>query len=48
VPLFEPRSSDPLVQNPQLFSGDGIHPNDEGYAVWYGRIKEKIDNILNA
>jgi lysophospholipase L1-like esterase len=48
VPLFEPRSSDPFVQNPQLFSGDGIHPNDEGYAVWYGRIKEKIDNILNA
>ena len=44
VPLFVERSDDPLfVKSGPLFAPDGIHPNDDGYAMWYQKIKTTIE-----
>jgi lysophospholipase L1-like esterase len=33
-------------QYPELFSDDGLHPSDIGYAIWAHAILVKIENIL--
>jgi lysophospholipase L1-like esterase len=43
VPLWVPREQDPLSRDPdRLVARDLMHPNDEGYGVWY----EKIHAVL--
>lgn len=46
VPLYTTRSIDPLRQRGFHFAPDGIHPNDQGYEIWYGMIKAAIDPKL--
>jgi lysophospholipase L1-like esterase len=43
VPLFSETAFEPLLRNGhQFFSVDGIHPNDEGYGVWYEKIRTTV------
>ncbi|MDO8624361.1 MAG: SGNH/GDSL hydrolase family protein [bacterium] len=43
VPLWQRREHDPLLQAPErLFARDGLHPNDEGYGLWYQKIKQAL------
>ncbi len=43
IPLFRERKDDPLAEpGTQLFSADGTHPNDEGYARWYDSIRSGV------
>lgn len=47
IPLFVEKKDDPLPQNPtKLYASDGIHPSDEGYGIWYEKIKSGILNHL--
>ncbi len=47
VSLYELAENDPLAKDPRrLFSADKIHPSDEGYGIWYARIKEVITPYL--
>ncbi len=47
IPLFAPKSEDPLHSNPDhFFSSDGIHPNDEGYGVWYEKIRQPLVHLI--
>lgn len=41
VPLFAESPKEPLT--PRHFAPDGSHPNDEGYAIWYEKIKSTIE-----
>jgi lysophospholipase L1-like esterase len=41
--LFEEREREVLHKNPnRFFSSDKTHPNDEGYAIWYEKIRRII------
>ncbi len=49
IDLFRERADDPFVRDPQrLHAADGLHPSDEGYALWYddlrrqGRLAERV------
>ncbi len=43
IPLFSERNDDELVTNPKKYiSSDLIHPNDEGYGIWYNKIKSVL------
>ncbi len=43
IPLYAERADDPLTRDPRtLFSHDGIHPSDAGYAYWYQKIRAAI------
>lgn len=43
--LFTGASSNPFTENPKrYFALDGLHPNGEGYLLWYNLIKEVILN----
>ncbi len=49
IPLYQEKDTDPLYQDVErYFAPDGLHPNDEGYGLWYNKIKpivvEKINN----
>jgi lysophospholipase L1-like esterase len=47
ISLYALPGNDPLAKNPsRLFAGDRIHPNDEGYGIWYSKIKEVIPTYL--
>lgn len=35
VNLFHERGEDPFVKEPGLNAGDGLHPSDAGYRVWF-------------
>jgi lysophospholipase L1-like esterase len=42
VNLNEAKTSDPFVQNPEVFlSPDGLHPSSLGYKYWFKKILEK-------
>lgn len=35
VRLYQPREEDPFAQRPrEMHAADGLHPSDEGYALW--------------
>ncbi len=41
VDLFEPKESDPFVLEPdRYYAADFFHPSDDGYGVWFARIKK--------
>lgn len=43
ISLFAEKNDDPFAKQPQLlYSKDGIHPNDEGYGIWYDKINPYI------
>lgn len=39
VNLYLEKEDDPLPQNSH-YAPDGIHPNDEGYGIWYKKIRD--------
>jgi lysophospholipase L1-like esterase len=39
VNLFHERDDDPFVQDPSLNASDGLHPGDEGYALWWQQLQ---------
>lgn len=45
VPLHEPLNTDNLIHPTSLFTYDGIHPNDEGYGIWYKKLKVELEKI---
>ncbi len=48
VPLFAEQQDEPLYQNnTSHFSSDQIHPDDEGYKLWYQQIKQKAAPYLS-
>lgn len=38
VPLYANKDLDPLKWNPRYYAYDKIHPNDQGYEIWYKNI----------
>jgi len=45
--LFAEKKEDSLSRNPKKFyAADGIHPTDEGYGLWYDKIKKQIKNLI--
>jgi lysophospholipase L1-like esterase len=38
VNLFHERGADPFVARPELNAGDGLHPSDAGYQVWFNEL----------
>lgn len=41
VDLFLPKGNDPFAEEPLKYhSADGVHPSSDGYAVWYGKLRE--------
>lgn len=39
IDLFTEKTENPFLNNPEnLFAMDGIHPNSEGYKLWYNRL----------
>ena len=47
IPLFLERKDDELAKHPKKYiSSDLIHPNDEGYGIWYERIKSVLLPII--
>lgn len=43
IPLYTENKTEPLLRNGKNhFSTDKMHPNDEGYGIWYQKIKEII------
>lgn len=48
IPLFLEKDQDPFYASPKKFiSYDGIHPNDEGYKIWYDKIAPIIREHLS-
>lgn len=47
VDLYRTERDDQFFHNPKLFAADGIHPNDDGYAVWYEKIKQSVHDQLS-
>lgn len=44
IPLYKPMGVDPLhSEDGALFAEDYMHPNDEGYGIWY----KEIHTVLN-
>ncbi|MEO7912542.1 MAG: GDSL-type esterase/lipase family protein [Roseiflexaceae bacterium] len=42
VNLFNEAADDPFVREPQrLHAADGLHPSDEGYALWYAELRSQ-------
>ncbi len=40
VNLFKEAEDDPFVRDPQrLHAADGLHPSDDGYALWYAELQ---------
>lgn len=40
VNLFKEAADDPFVRDPQrLHAADGLHPSDDGYALWYAELQ---------
>ncbi len=39
VDLFQERADDPFVRHPGLYAGDGLHPSDAGYRVWFAELE---------
>lgn len=46
VNLFHERDDDPFVRHPELNAGDGLHPSDAGYRVWWQVLQEQADLSL--
>ncbi len=43
IPLYTPKEDDPLYKDVnRYFSTDGLHPNSEGYGLWYSKIRPTI------
>lgn len=43
VDLFHERASDPTTQDPgRFFAPDGLHPSDDGYALWHSAIDQHV------
>lgn len=48
IPLFTELSEEPLCKNGKWhISCDKIHPNDEGYRIWYKKINSKINTYIS-
>ncbi len=46
APLFMERRDDPLLnERGGFYARDGMHPNDEGYGIWYEKIKPFLLNV---
>jgi len=45
-PLYILKKYEPLLKQANCFSGDKIHPNDQGYEIWYKEIKQTISRYL--
>jgi lysophospholipase L1-like esterase len=44
VDLFREPEDDPFVQEPKRFlARDGLHPSDEGYALWHGQLMARLE-----
>ncbi len=41
VDLYAPPETDPFVQQPGLFAGDGLHPSDAGYRQWWSELQRQ-------
>jgi len=42
VNLFKEAADDPFVRDPQrLHAADGLHPSDDGYALWYSELRSQ-------
>jgi len=42
VNLFKEAADDPFVRDPQrLHAADGLHPSDDGYALWYSQLRSQ-------
>jgi lysophospholipase L1-like esterase len=48
IPLYQDKKFDPLYKDRhRYFAPDGLHPNDEGYGLWYEKIKPiVVSNIV--
>lgn len=48
IPLYSPEHEDALYKDSKrYFATDGLHPNDEGYGLWYERIRPKLLAEIN-
>ena len=48
VDLFDEPENDPFVENPDTYTAfDELHPSDEGYALWYSKLKPVTDELLS-
>jgi lysophospholipase L1-like esterase len=48
VDLFDEPEDDPFVENPETYTAaDSLHPSNEGYALWYNKLKPVVEPILN-
>lgn len=43
VDVFRERDRDPFVLQPELTAGDGLHPSDAGYRLWYAELLAQTD-----
>lgn len=42
VNLYQPAETDPFAQQPdRLHAADGLHPSDDGYALWYRELQQQ-------
>jgi len=44
VDLFENKKNDSFGGKVDFYAPDLSHPNDEGYIIWFNKIKEALDN----
>lgn len=42
VDLFFEGVDDPLMHDPRLLAGDGLHPSDAGYARWWQEVRRQL------
>lgn len=46
VDLFQSPQDDPFAQHPEVhYASDDFHPSDEGYGVWYRKIKSALNSV---
>ncbi len=47
IDLFEEPQDDVFVQDPKKYTAfDGLHPSEEGYAVWYKKLQPVLREML--
>ena len=43
INLYEKPSVDPFMKEPNRYlAADGLHPTSEGYALWFGKLKQEL------
>ena len=48
VDLFDEPEDDPFAEEPDTYTAaDSLHPSNEGYALWYTKLKPVVEPILS-